>query len=159
MDWFIQEVLPFNLNPTKKVARMENRPNSRVSFNTASLSRASNNEESDSVIRGESSSRDNLKLFPSRNNAYIIASSSSPGISSSLSNGGRGDPLEKPVLINNGNISNTNGRKGVALNQLSQTGVSPAANGTNSRNGRTQYKRLRPVGIRAKVWRDSFKVY
>lgn len=144
------------------------RSNSRISFNTpsVSMSRASNYEENDSIMRGvaNTSTRDNLKLFPSRSNAYIIASSNTngPGVGGSggpLGNGGRMiNTPEKPLLLNNGNISSTNGRNGVVLNQLSQNGVSPSANGTNSRNGKTHYQRLRPVGIRPKVWRDSFKV-
>lgn len=150
----------------------ENRPNSRVSYNTT-LSRASNADDSDSVIRpyghignpnGKNGDRqqeiprDNLKLFPSRNNAYIIASGSPISSSSrgQYQNGGRMpmDTLEKPLLINNGNISSTNGRNGVALNQTN--GI--ASNGTNARNGKTQYQRLRPIGIRQRIWRDSFKV-
>jgi len=118
--------------------------------------------------------RDNLKLFPSRVNPYVISSSPSPTTTSSSqikssgphsSNGrSKNDTLEKPLLINNGNISSTNGRNGVALNQL----VTSSSNGTGTpgnappgpvnRNGKTQYQRLRPIGVKQKAWRDSFKV-
>lgn len=88
---------------------------------------------------------ENLKLFPKRHPEWLISSNrttpnpyQSP--SSSLSRSPRNLPMSmngdnKPLLINNANISSTSGRNGAALNKISNTNHSRSTS-DRTRNGR-----------------------
>lgn len=81
---------------------------------------------------------ENLRLFPKRHPEWLISSNqSSPNPyqspSTSLSRSPKNLPMSmngdnRPLLINNGNMSSTSGRNGAALNRISNTN-----NGTSDR--------------------------